>query len=159
MYLNKGFISILLLVFSFATITFGQDCENYKWKKCGGFGPPYKYSGQSKGAFFTKGQSSDFYVVTYKDFEYSVRICHDKPLNGLFFRIREDNVNRKILYDSSAEEVDYLEKQFSTEKTQKLIIEVVVPEGDEDLSMVDLKDISGCVGVLIEYYRKPKTGF
>lgn len=152
-------IATVLMLFLICALSFGQECKDYKWKRCDGFGPPFKYSGQSKAALFAKGQSSDFYIIAYEDFEYSVRICHDKKLKDVFFRIRKADINKQILYDSSTEEIDYLEKQFSSDKTQKLIIEVVVAEGDEDLADVELDDISGCVAVLIEYYRKKNTGF
>ena len=149
------FISFILL----GTIINAQNCNDYKWKQCDGFGPPYKYSGQSKSAFFIAGQSSFFHLVAYKGFEYSIRICSDKRLKDIYFRIREKSINKKILYDSSTEDIDYLEKQFSSEKTQNLIIEVIVPENEKGTYNENPQKYSGCVGVLIEYYKKPKIGF
>lgn len=137
-----------------------QDkCTDYDLKNCEAYGDPYKYSGQSKNAYFEKGQTSDFKLVCYAGFEYRVSLCPHKNLEGIFFRIREDNVNRNILYDSSTEEVDYLEKMFYVEKSKNLIIEVIVPEDDKPKSEQKYRKRFGCVGVMIEYNRRASTGF
>lgn len=146
---------ILSLVY---IISSGQNCKDYKLEKCDGYGPPYKYSGQSKSAYFEKGQTSGFSINVYRGFEYSIRICPHKNLKDIYFRIREDNMNRKILYDSSTEDVDYLDKHFYVENTKKLIIEIIVPESD-DPENEKYEDRTGCVGVLIEYYKAPRRGF
>ena len=154
----KSFLSSSIIILAISFISYGQNCDDYKWKKCDGYGPPYKYSGQSKSAFFEKGQKSNIHINVYGGFEYSIRICADKNLKGLYFRIREDDFTKKILYDSSTENVDYLEKQFYVENTKKLIIEVIAPESD-DPENEKYEDRTGCVGVLIEYYKAPRRGF
>ena len=150
---------ILAFIISIVYITtLGQSCKNYKWEKCDGYGPPYKYSGQSKSAYFEKGQKSSFSINVYGGFEYSIRICTDKNLKDIYFRLREDGVNKKIIYDSSTENIDYLEIQFYVENTKKLILEVIAPESD-DPENEKYEDRTGCVGVLIEYYKAPRRGF
>ena len=155
LYKNKILVISLFFILAIGGIS-AQDCTAYKTTKCDGLGSPYKYSGQSKSAYFLKGTTSRFSIIVYAGFDYNVRVCAEKKLKGLFFRIREDNATKSVLYDSSIEDIDYLEKQFSADKTQKIIIEVVIPEGDEK---ANLKNPGGCVGVLIEYKRSEKTGF
>jgi hypothetical protein len=79
-------------------------------------------------------------------------------MKGLFFRLREDNANKTILYDSSVEEVDYLEKMFYINTTKNLFVEVVIPESDIPLETQSYQKRFGCVGVLIEYNRRVSTG-
>ncbi len=149
------------VLFTFITVqVYGQgNCSNYVIKKCEAFGFDFKYSGQSKSAVFELGQKSDFKLVVYKGFEYRVSLCAEKNLKGLYFRIREDNSARTIIYDSSTEQVDYLEKTFYTEKSRNLIIEVIVPESTVPVESQDYKDRFGCLGVLVEYNKRPKSGF
>ncbi|MCK4664591.1 MAG: hypothetical protein KAT68_17105 [Bacteroidales bacterium] len=151
------FLFILLLFFIFPAKS--QKCKDYKYKECRGYGPPYKYSQQSKSAYFEKGTKSDFYIVTYGGYEYNITICHERNLKGTYFRIRENNPTKTLLYDSSTGEEEVLDTQFYVEETKKLIIEVIVPEGDKSLDEESYKKRHGCVGVLIEYHRRPTKGF
>ncbi|NOZ45844.1 MAG: hypothetical protein GXO79_03590 [Chlorobi bacterium] len=155
--MNK-FNLLLIFIFSISISSlFCQNCEK-TLIKCDPYGEPFKYSEQSKSAFFEKGQKSSFYMSAFSGTEYSIRICASKTLENIYFRIRENNSTKDLLYDSSTEEVDYLEKQFYVENTKKLIIEVIVPES-MDPEQEKYKDRTGCVGVLIEYHKAPKKGF
>jgi len=153
-------IIILLVLFFTSQNTYSQkECSDYVKNKCDAYGVPFKYSGQSKSAILEKGQKAIYKITVYNDFEYRVSICHDKRLKGLFFRIRESDVNKTILYDSSTEEEDYLEKFFQVEESKHLYIEIIVPEGDIDVEDDLYRKRFGCVGVHIEYSRKKDTGF
>lgn len=151
-------LAVLLLI---AMVSFTQiKCKDYHLKKCEAYSDKmFKYSGQSRSAYFEAGQTSNFKLVCYKGMEYRVSICNDKNLKGLFFRIREDNADRNILYDSSTDEKEYLEKLFYVEKSKNLVIEVVVPESEVAKEEVAYENLFGCVGVLIEYSRRNDTGF
>ncbi len=136
-----------------------KKCTNYINNNCDNFGKPFKYSGQSKNALFEKGQKSLFKITTYNGFEYRVSLCADRYLKGIYFRIREDNTNRTILYDSSIKDDNYLDKMFYVKKTKNLIIEVIVPDGDIPVEEQSYKKRFGCVGVLIEYNKRKDLGF
>jgi hypothetical protein len=146
-----GFI---LNIFNVAT---AQECKDMK-HKCEGYGSPYKYSGQSKGGTFELGQVSQFKMVTFAGFKYSVSLCAEKQLDGIFFRIKEDSENGKVLYDGQKDDDGYNWKQFYIEKSQYLIIEVVAPDKDPSKEL-DYEDTFGCVAVTIEYYKVGKKGF
>ena len=147
-------LAVLFFVGLFSFGAQGQACKSYHLKKCGGYGSPFKYSGQSKSAFMEKGQTSSFYLVTYEGFEYSITLCADKQLKDVFFRVRQDNPQKTILYDSSTDP-----EQFYVEKTKRLIVEITVPESDMSASEEKYEDHSGCVGVVVEYYKSPARGF
>ncbi|MBI9066648.1 MAG: hypothetical protein JEZ09_05105 [Salinivirgaceae bacterium] len=151
---------LLTLLITFPVASHSQKkCNKYLEKKCDGYGDPFRFSGQSRNALFELGQKSEFKLAVFGGFEYRVAICAEKNLKGIYFRIREDNTNKNILYDSSSEIEDFLEKMFFVEESKNLIIEVIVPEGDEPKEEQDYSDRYGCMGVLIEYYRKNDSGF
>ncbi len=155
MLLRKLFIINLICV-TFFMAQGQKSCYDYE-NKCDGYGPPFKYSGQSKSTVFKKGQTSSFYLVTYGGYEYSVSICQDRNLKGIFFKIREDNPQKTILYDSSVEEDDMLWKQFYVKKSKRLIIEVTVPESEDENERY--KKSVGCVAVVVEYLHSSDKGF
>jgi hypothetical protein len=158
--MKKRYFLLYLLTIFLGNSAFAQkDCDKFMMKYCDAYGYDFKYSGQSKTTVFEPGKKSDFKLAVFKNFEYRVSICADKNLEGIYFRIREDNPSKSILYDSSTEEVDYLEKIFGVTKARNLIIEVIVPESDVPLEELSYNKRFGCVGVLIEYNRAPKTGF
>ena len=160
--MKQVYYILSLFIFSglFSSGVLGQQaCKDYHLKKCGGYGPPFKYSGQSKSALMEKGQTSSFYLVTYGGFEYTVTLCADKQLKGIFFRIREDNPKKTIFYDSSTDPENMMQKQFAIEKSKRMIIEITVPESDVPAAEEKYEDRSGCVGVVIEYYNSPAKGF
>ncbi len=142
------------------TLSFSQpDCDRFLKKKCSGYGDPFKFSGQTKSALFEKGQTSSFILVVYEGYEYNVSICPHKDLEGVYFKIREKNPEKTILYDSSVEGEGYLEKQFYSKTSKKLIVEVTVPEGELAPEEEDYEDRIGCVAVLVEYLKSPPKGF
>ncbi|MFA6403922.1 MAG: hypothetical protein WCX31_20175 [Salinivirgaceae bacterium] len=153
--------SSLFLLFSliFIVNAMSQNCDDFYLRNCEGMGKPYKISGQSRDATFEKGQTSVFHLTVYKNFEYSIQICSDKNLKDIYFKIKEDNVTQEVLYDSSVEDSKYLQKEFLSLKTRKLIIEVTVPEGEMEASQEDYDKRVGCVGVLVEYNLPVKKGF
>lgn len=153
--------SSLFLVFSLVCTlnVVSQNCDDYQLRYCEGMGKPYKISGQSRQATFEKGQTSVFHLTVYKDFEYSIQICSSKNLKDIYFKIKEDNVAQEVLYDSSVEDNKYLQKEFLSLKTRRLIIEVTVPESDMEVTDEDYDKRVGCVGVLVEYNFPVKKGF
>lgn len=157
---HKFLITILsALLFAFTPALAQKKCNKYVVKRCEAYGFDFNYSGQSKSAVFEIGDKSDFKLAVFKGFEYRVSLCADKNLKGIYFRIKEDNPAKTILYDSSTEAVDYLEKIFFSKKSRNLIVEVIVPESTVPAEEQDYEDRFGCVGVLVEYNRRPNSGF
>jgi hypothetical protein len=155
----KSILIIITILFT-SFLSFAQpDCDRFLKKKCSGYGDPFKFSGQTKSALFEKGQTSSFSLVTYAGYEYNVSLCSDKKLKGIFFKIRETNPEKTVLYDSSLDDENYLEKQFYVKESKKLLVEVTVPEGELSAEDEEYEDRIGCVAVLIEYLKAPKKGF
>lgn len=148
-------ISIVLMTIGFTNAQSG--CKNIK-ERCDGFGEPYKYSGQSKSGTFELGQTSSFKMTTFGGFEYSVSLCAEKQLKGIFFRIRENSIDGAVLYDGQAEGDEMNWKQFYIEDSKPLYIEVVVPQA-ENYEELDYDETVGCVAIIIEYYKVGKKGF
>jgi len=135
-----------------------SDCKDYVGT-CNGFGSPYKYSGQSKSATMEKGQTSSFKLVTYSNYEYSVSLCSEKQLKGIYFKIYEDTPQKTLLYDGQSENDGMNWKQFFIEKSKMLIVEVTIPPSDKPVEEQEYDDTFGCVAVVIEYYKSSKRGF
>lgn len=149
-------LNILAILLTLSIGAFSQSsCKNYHVKKCGGYGPPYKYSGQSRSAIFEVGETSSFKMSTFGGFEYSVNICADRQLKDIYFKIKESASS--VLYDSQNDGM--LDKQFYVEDSKILIIEVTVPEGKKAKEELEYNDLVGCVGVIIEYRKVGKKGF
>lgn len=151
---------LFLIVLAIPVLGYSQhDCKKYVEKKCDIYGEPFKFSGQSRNALFEVGQKSMFNLVVYGGFEYRIAVCADKNLKDIFFRIRENDTNKTVIYDSSSEIEDYLEKMFVVEESKNLLIEVVIPDGDTPKEAQSYKERFGCVGVVVEYYRRRDVGF
>lgn len=156
-------IKTILVSFIFiitSTLSYSQpDCDRFLKRKCSGYGDPFQFSGQTKSALFEKGQTSSFVLVTFGGYEYVVSICPHKDLEGVYFKIRENNPGKTVLYDSSLDDKEYLEKQFYIKNSKKLIVEVTVPEGELSAVEEEYEDRIGCVAVLVEYLKSPDKGF
>ncbi len=149
---------LFILSFTFIivnSLSAQSGCKKMK-DRCDGYGEPYKYSGQSKSGTLELGQTADFKMTTYGGFEYSVSLCAEKQLKGIFFRIKD---NGAVLYDGQAQGDEMNWKQFYIEDSKPLIIEVVVPESDKPEEELEYNETVGCVAVIIEYHKIGKKGF
>lgn len=155
----KAILVFFLTILTSVSIFSQPDCDRFLERKCSGYGDPFKYSGQTKSALFEKGQTSSFHLVVFEGYEYNVSICPHKDFEGVYFKIRENNPKKTVLYDSSLEGDGYLDKQFYSKSAKKLIIEVTVPEGELSPDEEDYEDRIGCVAVLVEYLKSPTKGF
>lgn len=157
--LFKISILTLLTVIGSLQISAQSKCKEYHLKKCGGYGPPYKYSGQSRSASFELGEQSSFKMSAFSGFEYCVTLCASKQLKGIYFRVVENTPQKAILYDGGSDESGMLQKEFFVEDSKKLLIEVVSPESDRSAEDMDYDRLNGCVGVIIEYHKIGQKGF
>lgn len=153
------YLSIFILLLALSALSNAQKCKDYHFKKCYGYGDPFKYSKQSKSTLFEKGQKSDLYISVFKGFEYNITLCAAKKLGYVYFKIKESGPAQRVLYDSSIENDYVLEKQFYSTGTKKLILEISVEESELEPEEEDYENLVGCIGVLIEYQRAPKSGF
>ncbi len=155
----KYSIILILITLGSLQISAQSKCKNYLEKKCGGYGTPYKFSGQSRSASFEVGQSSSLKMSAFAGFEYCVTLCATKQLKGIYFRITEDTPQKTVLYDGTNDESGMLQKEFFIEDSKKLLIEVISPELDKSIDEVNYERLNGCVGVIIEYHKIGQKGF
>lgn len=129
-----------------------QDCTDFHEFNCTFADWTFFYSRQSKSALFQHGQTSSLKFIAYGGEDYYISVCTHRKFSPLRFKIFEDNEARDLLYDNISEEfINTL--HFSNNRTRKLVIEVTVPEAEDE----DEKDEKRCVGVLIQF--KKTIGF
>jgi hypothetical protein len=151
-------LSILFLfIFSIENIVFAQNrCKDYVVKKCKFHkNSDFQYSWQSRSSEFYKGWNSTFKINVWNGFDYHFAICYNKELGNVQFKITEDNNDKTLIYDNLTD--NYAKDVVLTMGLAKtLIIEIIIPgEGSE----IKPDSQRYCVGVLVEYMKKPKTGF
>lgn len=135
--------------------TSAQNCKTYHAKNCKfNEKDEFQYSGQSRSAAFTIGQSSEFPLLAYGGYDYSVTLCYEKKLGDVQLKVMEED-GRKVIYDN-ADDSYSKRKIFTVSSTKKLIVQITVvgeKEGERN------EKNTGCVGVLIEYMKTPNSGF
>lgn len=154
---------ILLIAISF-TEGYAQMCNNYHRDKK--YCPPSKdgflYNGQSRSAYFYRGQTSELNVVFHNNQDYRISFCLDESLGErIEFKIK-DGKTGELLYDNADE--DYTTSfEFRCESTRRLSFNITIPEegdGGGSSKLTKLKSTSsGCLGVLIEHAATQQAGF
>lgn len=144
----KKILSILFSFSLFALSLSAQDCFFYHEYECKYPNSSYYYSGQSRGALFAYGMTSQFNVVTFGKEEYHISICHQFKLKNVRLRLLEDNESKTVIYDN-AEHKYQTEMIFSNNVARKIIIEISVPE---DPTGKDKTNVY-CLGVLIHFKK------
>lgn len=154
------FTALFLGMFSTSS---GQICNQWHADKkgCPASTDNFKMNGQSRSAMMYKGQKSTLNVIFYDNQDYRISLCPQEVLGqAVEFKIK-DGVTEDVLYDNANED-GALIFEFSCAQTQRMILEIKVPDegegGDSKLSKLR-NTSSGCMGVLIEYMTTPRTGF
>ena len=159
--------SILTIILTLAVLVSAeaQMCLDYHREKK--FCPPSKdgfiYNGQSRSAYFYKGQESQLNMIFHNKQDYRVTFCLEGSLGDrLEFKIK-DGKTGELLYDNADE--DYATTfEFRCEATRRLSFDVKVPEegdgGSGSGKLSKLKSTaSGCLGVLVEHVSTQRAGF
>lgn len=160
-FVTWGMIPLLLLALPFYSNA--QLCNQWHTEKksCPPSTDNFKINGQSRSAMMYKGQKSSLNVIFHDRQDYRIQICPEEVLGQqVEFKIRDGNT-QEVLYDN-ADEDGTLIFEFSCAQTQRMVLEIKVPDegegGGNKLSKLRSTS-SGCLGVLIEYMATPKTGF
>ena len=156
-----GFTLFLLMALS--SVSSAQLCNQWHTDKKGC--PPstdeFKLNGQSRSAMMYKGQKSTLNVIFHDRQDYRISICPEEILGQqVEFKIK-DGTTEEVLYNNVDEDGSLI-FEFSCAQTQRMVLEIKVPEegegGGSKLSKLRSTS-SGCMGVLIEYMATPRTGF
>ena len=158
-----GYTIALLTCVLFSAVSTAQMCNSYHAEKkaCPPSTDNFKINGQSRSAMMYKGQKSKLNVIFHDRQDYRISICPQSILGEqVSFKIK-DGKSLDILYDNNDEDGTLI-FEFSCEQTQRLVLEIEVPDDGEGSGskLSKLKSsASGCMGILIEYMATPKTGF
>jgi hypothetical protein len=160
---NIGYTIALLTCLLFSVVATAQMCNNYHTEKkaCPPSTDNFIINGQSRSAMMYKGQKSKLNVIFHDSQDYRISICPQAILGDqVSFKIM-DGKSLEVLYDNNDADGTLI-FEFSCEQTQRLVLEVEVPDDGEagGGKLTKLKSsASGCLGILIEYMATPKTGF
>jgi len=163
----KKIINITFVTFAcvlcFSTSAKAQICNAHhtEKKECPPSTDNFILNGQSRSALMYKGQKSKVNVIFHDKQDYRISLCPQEILGPeVEFKIK-DGKTEEVLYDNM-EEDGTLIFEFSCQQTQRMILEIKIPDegdgGSNKLSKLK-SSTSGCLGVLIEYMATPKTGF
>jgi hypothetical protein len=154
---------IFLLLFAVGMVQ-AQVCNNYHREKK--FCPPSKdgfvYNGQSRSAYFYRGQTSELNVIFHNKQDYRVSFCLEETLGDrIEFKIK-DGKTGELLYNNADE--DYTTTfEFRCESTRRLAFDITIPEEGDGGGGGKLKKLkattAGCIGVLIEHMTTQRSGF
>lgn len=156
--LYTAILSIVLLLNASSNLI-AQDCFYFHEYQCKYPNSSYFYSGQSRGALFAYGMTSEFKIVTFTGEDYHISLCHQFKLKNVRMRLMEDNDERTLLYDNQDFKFQ-TEMNFTNNVARKIIIEISIPE---DPTGKD-KNNMYCLGILIHFRKtfqeqKNKIGF
>ena len=153
----KRIFLFYLAIFSFLTSNemLAQKCQRYHAKNCRFHEKDaFQYSGQSRSGVFSIGQKSDFPVLAYGGYDYSISICYENKLGTVQFKVLEEDT-KNVIYDNETDNYNK-RKIFTVSTTKKLTLQIIVV-GDADAEKNEAN--TGCLGVLIEYMKTPNVGF
>ena len=159
--INLSLISFACLLISITANA--QLCNAYhtEKKECPPSTDNFKLNGQSRSALLYKGQKAKVNVIFHDRQDYRISLCPQQILGAeVEFKIK-DGKTEEVLYDNSDEDGTLI-FEFSCEQTQRMILEIKIPDEGEGSGnkLSKLKSsTSGCLGVLIEFMATPKTGF
>ena len=160
----KKYIVLLLTCMMGVTTLWGQMCNNYHRdkKSCPASKDGFVYNGQSRSAYFYKGQTSELNVIFHDKQDYRISFCMNENLGEqIEFKIK-DGKTGELLYDNADEDYTSI-FEFKCESTRRLSFDIKIPEDGEGGGNTKLKKLKatsrGCVGVLIEHITRSNTGF
>ena len=103
------------------------------------------HSGQLSTATLFAGDDAALMLTFTSGRSYRLLICAAEALGTVTYRLRD--LDRNVIYDSATDPEAKGYFDFKVAATQQLIVEVQVPEGNDDDVTHDIK-VQGCLTVL-----------
>lgn len=170
-----GILSAVVLTL-LATDAYGQCLRTYTF--CNRGDKSWQFNSQSTSGVLQLGEDEELSFMVYKGVDYRISFCSDSPeINGkVQFEIFEmetkaeyDPEKKRNVYTKvpvtiiSNSELEMAQDfDFTSEKTRRLYVRVIVPEGSaaegkgkKSLKVADYV----CVGVLVQHQRGVSPGF
>ncbi len=147
--LNKlTLVFVLLLSSTLFSIDANAQCKRYTKKNCLPSLAPYTHNGKLISAIFNPGETADIELTFNAGKQYRVLVCSQELIGKVQFKVLDKT--RKILFESDKEaENPYWD--FKVSNTQELIIQVSVPEMENQKSQLTQLTPNGCVAVMIGF--------
>ncbi len=137
--ITKTFIAILFILG--ASFTASSQCKSFVKKHCLLDIDPYVYDGQLNSAILTEGDVAELLLTLYAGQDYRILVCSQEILGKVEFNLYD--TNRNIIF--SNKDHDYTTHwDFSSNTTQQLIVQVIVPKQESNTEMLH----NGCVAIL-----------
>ncbi len=148
--LNKiATISLVILVSTLFSVDAQAQCKGFTKKHCLPTLNPFIHNGQLTSAQFNPGDSADVEMTFNAGKEYRILVCSQDMIGKVQFKVLDKT--RKVLYKSDENTVNPF-WDFKVANTQQLIVQIIVPKGEEKNSITRLTP-SGCVSLLVGFKK------
>lgn len=139
----KSFLNKFLLLAVFLGLSFyGQSqCKSFTKKQCLPDLEPYVYDGQLNTAILTEGDVAELLLTLYGGQDYRILVCCQGILGDVEFNLYD--TNRNLIFSNKNH--NYINNwDFTSNSTQQLIVQVVIPKQDKKTELLH----NGCVSIL-----------
>lgn len=141
----KSLIFIFVLILPFQS---NSQCKSFTKDVCIPKLSPYIYNGQLNSAQLNEGDVAELMLTFYSNQDYRIIVCAQENLGKVQFNLLDSQ--RKLIF--SNKDHDFASSwDFTSTTSQQLIIEIIVPEGNNPES-VEI----GCVSILVGFMDKKK---
>lgn len=141
------FLTLTIFLVLLSPIFVSAQCRGFTKKHCRPALSPYVHNGQMNSAILFPGDKADIMLTFYSGQKYRLLICGDEQLGEVTYRLLD--VDRNEIYNSKGKGKN--EFDFKVASTQKLIVEVNVPDSKTTHDM----DYQGCVSILVGFSDAP----
>ncbi len=135
------FLAILLGLISLNAY---NQCKGFTKKECVPQIKPFTYNGQLNMAVLNPGDVAELVVTFYRGQDYRLFVCAQDNLGKVEFKLLDSERNT-IFYNKEHDMVNYWD--FHSNATQQLIVQVRVPQLEEEMAVAP----SGCVSILVGF--------
>ena len=147
--LNKYILPFCLL-FSVVLFTTNANaqCKRFTKKNCLPSLKPFTHNGKLTAAVFNPGETADLEMTFNAGKEYRVLVCSQELIGQVQFKVLDKT--RKILFESEeGEENPFWD--FKVKTTQQLIIQITVPEQEDQKNRLAQLTPNGCVSIMVGF--------
>lgn len=136
-----GFLLAFVMLGTFSVFS---QCKGFTKKECVPLIKPFTYNGQLNMAVLNPGDVAELVITFYKGQDYRLFICSQDNLGKVEFKLLDSDRNT-LFYNKDHDFVNHWD--FHSNATQQLIVQVRVPQVEEEVAVT----ASGCVSILIGF--------
>lgn len=147
----KKFSSLLLILLAGVSGYYVlAQCNSFNKKTCMPELKEYTHNGQYNSTVLSPGETAELEMNLFSDNDYRIVVCGQEVLGDLMYKITDES--GKVIFDNKDHQMTKM-WDFSVQSTQKLTIEVTVPQGKKSANELT---VSGCASVLVGFKEKKK---